>query len=123
MKSRIFVTGRSKAGKSLFIKEATNYFSDFDLKNYIMTEVSLEYLTRNPSPTKPDLLVVVECSPLICCFRNTSMLDLDKERNNDQVIGYLKELPNAMFISNNTNNIEDFKVIIKRTIKTITRSK
>lgn len=120
MKCNIIITGRSQAGKSFFLKEVEKYLATTLKIVWSIEEVPLSFFLKQTAPSRPDIIFIIECSPLISSFRDQrltlSSVDLQQENINDQIIRYLQQLNNVVIIYNNSS-IEEFKVSIKKNLK------
>lgn len=128
MNRKFLVTGRSLSGKSSFIKEAEGYMvSSNTLKiAWVFEEIPLSaFLKQSYMNNSNNTVIIIECSPLISSFREKNSLDkvidLNQHQVNDQIIKYLQQLNNTFTIQNNSS-FEEFRVSVKKNIKSFLKN-
>lgn len=107
---KVIVTGRTSSGKSTF-KEIVESLTNKDIIESDARSIFLPY-------HEGDKIVIIDTPAILCHNRTVRSFSMSDQKKEDDMLSYVTELPNCTIIKN-AGSLDDFRVKIKKFIKTL----
>lgn len=107
---KVIVTGRIASGKTSF-KSIMEELTQIDIIESHSRSLLSAY-------KEGDRIVVIDTPAILCCIRSSISFSISDQKREDDMLSYVTELPNCTIIKN-AGSLDDFRVKIKKFIKTL----